>query len=64
MKNTAKLSLEKLLASSGATVPVLESNTESPVKLLRQASAPGRPFESKGPAGLYALLLPVRPAGS
>jgi hypothetical protein len=61
MKNTAKLSLERLLVSSRAAVSVLGAKAEPPIK-VRQTNAPTGPFELKGTAGLYALLLPVRPA--
>jgi hypothetical protein len=64
MKSTAKLSLERFLANSGAAVSVLKAKAGSSIKLFRQTTAPAPRFELNGPAGLYALLLPVRSADS
>jgi hypothetical protein len=61
MKNTAKLSLKRLVAGGVTIATAAAAKAKLATRLLRQANSSA---STAGHAGIYGLLLPHRPANS
>lgn len=58
MKNTAKFSLQGLLAGTASALALKAKNS---ARQLRRVGAPAGSFETSRHTGSYSLLLPARP---